>query len=274
MEQRIRSHHPQQSPIIFNQRVTSIKEAQTHVEVVARDTTSGEDTTYEFSHVITTLPLPILRSLDLSSAGLSTKQSNAIRQLSYSASIKVGMQFKTAWWTTAEVQNEQLNIVGGQSFTDRPVRRIVYPSYGSVEDGLTTTLIASYTVAEDADRMGALTIHGENGAKADPVLIDMVLRDLVAVHGVTMEFLQEQLIDTFAWNWGNNPYSMGTFIHFCQYLLFIAHLLMRNRRIRILHPGQLRRPLQKSYHPCCKWTASLRRRSDQHGSCMGRRRSG
>jgi hypothetical protein len=159
---------------------------------------------FKFSNVISTIPLPVLRTLDLSRAGLSYLQSNALRELDYGSAIKVGMQFATAWWTTGKTQTgEPLNIVGGQSFTDRPIRTIVYPSFGDSKRGQATTLIASYARAEDATRLGALI-------EKDPKRLEkLVLKELAEIHNVDLNFLQSQLIASFPWNWDNDIDTMG-----------------------------------------------------------------
>ena len=75
----------------------------------------------KYSNIISTMSLACLRMVDLRKAGLSYGQKSAIKDLLYTPSIKIGMQFKSAWW-------EQLGIVGGQSSTDLPIRAVVYPS--------------------------------------------------------------------------------------------------------------------------------------------------
>ena len=74
---------------------------------------------------------------------------------------------------------------------------------------MSSTLIASYCWTEDAKRMSAL-INGDGTGK--PELIDMVLRDLAAVHGVTVEWLQQYYKpgDYFVWDWLRNPLTMGS----------------------------------------------------------------
>lgn len=119
------------------------------------------------------------------------------------------MQFRTAWWTTANDKNgSPLNIIGGQTYTDSPLRTVVYPSFGNVKAGKTTTLIASYCWTDDAERLAALITNNKK------VLEEMVLRELVKIHNVTIEFLRGQLIDTFAWSWSQDPYTMGAFAFF------------------------------------------------------------
>lgn len=76
----------------------------------------------KYSNVISTMTFGCLRMVDLKNAGLNYGQKNAIKTLMYTPAIKIGMQFKSAWW-------ERLGIVGGQSSTDLPIRDCVYPSY-------------------------------------------------------------------------------------------------------------------------------------------------
>ncbi|KAH7885591.1 hypothetical protein F5I97DRAFT_1830693 [Phlebopus sp. FC_14] len=102
---------------------------------VAVSVNSGQ--THVYSHVISTLPLPVLRAIDMRDAGMSVMQKNALRQLQYGPSVKIAVRFKEQWWT------KELGIVGGQSFTDLPIRTIVYPSYGVDSDTPSTVLMAS-----------------------------------------------------------------------------------------------------------------------------------
>ncbi|KAJ8517742.1 hypothetical protein ONZ45_g5116 [Pleurotus djamor] len=166
-----------------------------------------------YPHVISTLPLPCLRSLDLSKANLSHKQANALRQLTYGPSIKIGIKFKSHWWSTAKDKDgNPLDIVGGQSYTDRPVRTIVYPSYGLEEQTLSNVLIASYCWTNDAERFSALMNTGKK--TYDDQLKDMVLRDLAVVHNLDIQFLRDEFVDIYPWSWGNDPLTMGAFAFF------------------------------------------------------------
>lgn len=199
VHQYLRTRQPQ--VVTFNRRVSDI--------ALSADKSTVEVTTdgyrkHTYSHVISTLPLPVLRSINLDHAGLTPMQSNAIRQLRYGPSVKVGMQFRTAWWTTAnDKDGRPLSIIGGQTYTDSPLRTVVYPSFGNVEAGRTTTLIASYCWTDDAERLAALITTEKD------VLQRLVLRELAKIHNVTIEFLREQLIETFSWSWSIDPFAMG-----------------------------------------------------------------
>ncbi|KAG2151158.1 flavin-containing amine oxidoreductase-domain containing protein [Suillus bovinus] len=195
--------------IKLNNRVTCISQDTDTMKVSARNTVNGKVTTaYTYSHVISTTPLPCLRAMDLSGAGLNVMQKNALRKLQYGPSIKVGIYFKSAWWT------DLFGIEGGQSFTDLPIRTIVYPSYGIYSSSPSTVLIASYCWTNDAERLGALINSGKDSYNEQ--LKELVLRDLAAVHGdkANYQFLLDQFKDMHAWDWTCDPLTMGAFAQF------------------------------------------------------------
>lgn len=129
-------------------------------------------TTKTYDHVISSLPLTTLRTLDMDEARLDFQQKLALRTLQYGPSIKIGIKFKTNWWTTwTDKDGSPLNIIGGQSYSDRSVRTVVYPSYGLTTN--TNVLIASYCWTQDAIRLGALMNSGKD---ADERLKELVLR--------------------------------------------------------------------------------------------------
>jgi len=184
--------------IQFNKRITSISQVDTTgMKVSVR----GESVPRTYSHVISSIPLPGLRTIDLSGAGLSVMQSTALRKLQYGPLVKIGMRFKSAWWT------EKFGIVGGQSYTDLPIRTIVYPSYGVDSSTPSTVLIASYCWTNDAERLGSLINTGK--AEYTDQLKDLVLCNLAEVHNLTYDFLLSQCEDMHAWDWGHDPLAIG-----------------------------------------------------------------
>ena len=96
-------------------------------------TANGKE--YRYSHIISTVPLPNFAMINTSKLDISTMQRNAIRQLQYGPSIKIGMLFTYPWW-------RDFKQIGGQSFTDMPVRTICYPSYDLGKES--NVLIANY----------------------------------------------------------------------------------------------------------------------------------
>ena len=79
---------------------------------------------------------------------------------------------------------------------------------------MSPVLIVSYCWTQDAERMGALINHNRTDQSR---LIKMVLRDLAAVHGVTVDWLNQYYTDSddnyYAWNWLQDPLTMG--LYFC-----------------------------------------------------------
>jgi hypothetical protein len=69
-------------------------------------------------------------------------------------------------------------------------------------------LIASYCWTQDADKLGAL-IHS-NGT-VEPELLDLVFRNLAAVHGLQVADITQHYTEGnyFAWSWQHDPLTMG-----------------------------------------------------------------
>ncbi|KAG8835722.1 hypothetical protein FRC17_001513 [Serendipita sp. 399] len=127
---------------------------------------------------------------------------NALRELQYSPSIKFGIQFKSAWW-------EELGIEGGQSYTDRPCRAVVYPSLGPglENSSKSNVLIASYNGMQDSQRLGAL-MRGHDSPE-EKVLLGLIMKDLSVIHNKPLRELEEQYIDHHAWDWYANSGTLG-----------------------------------------------------------------
>ena len=163
---------------------------------------------YTYSHVISTLPLPNLRTINLTGSKLDVVQANALRGSAYGPSIKIGIRFSEAWWTTGQDRDgNKFDIVGGQSFTDLPIRTVIYPSYGVHSETPSTTLIASYCWTYDAERLGALIGTGQQ--EYDDQLKTLVLNDLALIHNLDVSYLSERVLDVYSWDWNHNPLSGG-----------------------------------------------------------------
>ena len=193
--------------IKFNSLVTAIALTDpTSNDSTITVTAGGQDHIY--SHVISTLPMPNLRAIDLTGSKLDVVQFNALRESDYSPSVKIGIRFTEAWWTTGQDRDgTPFNIVGGQSFTDLPIRTVVYPSYGVYSDTPSTTLIASYCESYDADRLGSFIGTGQQ--EYEDQLKTLVLANLAAVHNVDVSYLSTRFLEMFSWDWNHNPLSGG-----------------------------------------------------------------
>jgi monoamine oxidase len=158
----------------------------------------------KYSNIICTLPLSCVRLIDLDGCPLLAGQRNALRELQYSPSIKIGIQFKSAWW-----EKEPVSIIGGQSYTDRPVRTVVYPSNkpGDGNHPNVSVLIASYNGMQDSQRLGAL-MRGRDTPE-ERILLNLVMKDLAIIHGVEVDMLWAQYVDYYPWDWYSSSFSMG-----------------------------------------------------------------
>ncbi|KAF8636268.1 hypothetical protein AX16_011038 [Volvariella volvacea WC 439] len=196
-------------------RVTAIKETDNGQSLTVTFDSSHSPRPYhskirkKYSQVISTMSLACLRMVDLDELYLSYGQRNAIRQLTYTPSIKIGIQFRTAWW-------EKLGIVGGQSSTDRPIRDVVYPSYGPDDSHpgseRSNCIIASYNGMQDSQRLGGL-MNGRD-SPGEKVMLDLVMRDLAAVHQVDVEMLWDEFEDYFPWDFYRDEFQLGAFCQF------------------------------------------------------------
>ncbi|KLO16479.1 hypothetical protein SCHPADRAFT_914035 [Schizopora paradoxa] len=196
---------------ILNKRVTQIFPKV--VQPAGADTTitniavvvDGESSSREYSHVISSIPLGMLRLVDTRACGFSYALNEAVRALRYDGSVKVAIKFTERWWEEAPY-----NQIGGQSKTDRPTRVVVYPSNGI--GGREAVLLASYTWSQDAFRFGALT-QGK-GEPAEKILLDIILRDISDIHNIPIATLKGKVVDYDAWDWYHQEFSSGAFALF------------------------------------------------------------
>uniref|UniRef100_D8PKZ2 Amine oxidase domain-containing protein n=1 Tax=Schizophyllum commune (strain H4-8 / FGSC 9210) TaxID=578458 RepID=D8PKZ2_SCHCM len=169
-------------------------------------------TTTEYSQVICTVPMGCLAGIDIPVGDLSYLQRMAIRSLNYDTSTKIALKFESRWWEDPKIMPHG-PIKGGMSSTDLPIRTCVYPSYGFSSSGqVPGVLLASYTWAQDAQRLGGLAA-GVKGSKADKVLIDLTLKNLSQLHGVPVEKFGP-LLDHYAYDWHNDENARGAFALF------------------------------------------------------------
>lgn len=218
-------------------------------------TVNGNET-HDYSHVISTLPLSILRTVDLNGAGLNVMQKNALRTLKYTSALKIALLFKSNWWTT------KLGIVGGQTFTDLPIGMIVYPSYG-VDSGIPSkVLIASYCAKLDASRLGSLATM-----KSQETLLDLVLRNLAEVHkgvhpDVTYAYLREEVVDMHVKDWDREEYAMGTVDSTPRNDV----LIIFSRGVRLLWTRRIPRFVCVAHLPCGEQTLAFCGRGNEYAS--------
>ena len=184
---------------------------------------------YQYDHVISTVPLGAMQAMDTSTLNLGYAIKSAVRMINYDPAVKIGIKFKTRWW-----QNLPNPIFGGLTYSDLPIRIYVYPSYGINVTEAAAVMIASYTWGQDAARLS--TYLGTPQAREN--LVALTLRNLATLNNITNEFLQSQYIDSFAYSWYNDEFSVGAFPEFGpgQFVGLMPQLMTPSAGIR-LHFG-------------------------------------
>ncbi|KAK0213580.1 hypothetical protein IW262DRAFT_1466891 [Armillaria fumosa] len=164
--------------IKYSERVTSITPTAHGTRPLSVTYSSGGDkASNEYDYVISTIPLPALRFVDLDGCNLSYAQLEGIRTLCYDSSCKVGIRFSSRWWQTLDRLHQKC-----------------------------------YTWSQDVARVGGL-MNGRNTTD-EQFLIDNILKGLSALHGVTFDFLKNELQDWCAWDWYSDPFTLGAFALF------------------------------------------------------------
>jgi monoamine oxidase len=146
--------------------------------------------------------------VDLSDANLNWGQKTAIRGLTYGPATKVAIKFSRPWWIT------DCGITSaGVASTDELLRTCVYPSY-NLHDGADNpaVLLCSYTWEQDALRIGSLV--RPDSPNGEDELKEVLFRGLARLHGVTYDMIAPLYMTHHAWNWHQDPNSMGAFAAF------------------------------------------------------------
>jgi monoamine oxidase len=108
--------------IRYEAKVTTIQQDDHGVTVTFTDLkTPAAPQQAKADWCVCTIPLPILSQLPVD---VGARMKAAIDAVPYSASVKIGLQFKRRFWEEDEA------IYGGISYTDLPIRQIAYPNTG------------------------------------------------------------------------------------------------------------------------------------------------
>lgn len=195
-------------------RVTRISQSKGQDSMVVEWKEGNKPSQKTYSQVICTAPLGCVASIDLKEASLLYNQKVAIRSLQYDASTKVAIKFDKRWWEDPEVMGEDGWFKAGTSKTDLPIRTCVYPSYGNncpPENPPSGVLMASYTWAQDARRLGALA--QPKGTTADDTMLEIMLDNISRLHNIPPEKLPKP-VDHYAHAWYNDEFARGAFALF------------------------------------------------------------
>jgi monoamine oxidase len=168
----------------------------------------GKEDINGYSTVFNTASFGCTGQMDLRNLSLTSAQRDAIRELNYDASAKVGIKFTNPWWITRCGITE-----GGSASTDLPLRTCVYPSYNLHDDPeQPAVLLCSYTWSQDASRISALI--KDSSPSGEQQLKALLLHELWRLHessGITEADIVEAYVDHYSFNWYHDPYSVGAF---------------------------------------------------------------
>lgn len=178
--------------ILYHHRMTSIIQNQQQVSIRSTDMISQQPFEISGDLAIITIPFSVLQFVDvIPYHSFSHHKRKAIRELHYSSSTKIGLQFRSKFW-------EKAGIRGGQTTTDLPIRFSYYPSrnFGKNETGV---ILASYTWEDDSVPWDSL--NEENR-------IIEALKCLAKIYG---NQVYDEFITGASYSWAQNPYAGGAF---------------------------------------------------------------
>lgn len=189
---------------------------------------TGDTTAFEEGDfLICTIPLPVLRRVDIDPLFTPEKR-RAIQQVAYDSGTKVAVATKNRFW---ELKN---GIYGGSSTTDLMTAAIVYPSDNAKTDKGDAPLdekkssepgvfLASYSWGQDARRLAALR---------PDLRVKLVIDQVAQVHPeLTKDPTMIQ--QTASWAWDLHPGAGGAFAWYQpgQFSEFHRHLVAPEGRV-------------------------------------------
>ncbi|MDJ0697471.1 NAD(P)/FAD-dependent oxidoreductase [Mastigocoleus sp. MO_188.B34] len=165
-----------------NTEVTGLQICKSSVRVSLKE--NGEFYSRNCDYVLCTIPFSVLRELEL--VGFDRKKLESIHNTVYCPATKVAFNCAQRFW-------EKGGIRGGASFSGEGVRQTYYPSVKG-----NTTMLASYTIGDDADKIGAML---------EQERYDYVKQVVGKIHP---EIQQEgMVVDEASIAWGNYKWSAG-----------------------------------------------------------------
>ncbi|WP_089964734.1 flavin monoamine oxidase family protein [Lihuaxuella thermophila] len=190
------SFYPQlKRNILFQQKMTKIVQHDNKVTIHCVHTQTSKPLKITGDIAIITIPFTALHFVELEPYhSFSQKKRQAIRELHYVSSTKIGLQFRSRFW-------EREGLYGGKTITDLPTRFTYYPSYGlgTQRPGV---VLASYTWEDDAIPWDSLS-EGER--------IEQALKNLAIIHG---NQVYRECLAGASYSWAQHPFSAGAFALF------------------------------------------------------------
>ena len=175
--------------VVFGFSVDTVREDEQCVTVSGMNRTTNQSMTFTGDAVILTIPLQILRQLDIN---LPIDKQKAIANITYEASTKVIVQCKTRFWQPDVGQ-------GGFSKTNLPIGQVHYPDWaGSGFDEHDRGLLVVYTWKHDALMFGS---------QPKDQAIASAVKQLSHLHPEIEKEFEVGNVEA----WYNDPYAQGAF---------------------------------------------------------------
>lgn len=241
--------------IRYEHEVTEI-EINTRTSTIVRCNTAEGPKSFEVPFVICTIPYSVLRLVSLKN--FSHAKMQAIRDMSYVNSTKVGLACKSRFWES------KYGIYGGSSLSDQPQRQTYYPMDHAelvpASDGLPWSRRFANIHADplgemqvrpraksDPDEPGALLGAYTWGAAADRLGVlprderaTRVMRGIARFHPE----IEQQVTEYDSMNWGANRWSGGAFAYLLPGQLETMYLNARRPEERVYFAGEHCSPMQ------------------------------
>lgn len=197
----------------------------------------GLDATDIFDYVICTLPLSVLRTIEIRPY-FSNRKMQAILEYNYIDAQKTLFLCNKRFW---ERNTDYGSMFGGISFTDLPIQSIIYP--GDHNDCISASeafscspevpgvLTASYNFGLNSIRVGGLE---------DQQRFDLIRQNVEEVHGLPRGFLNSIVESSITAHWNNAPHFLGALSYTFpgQKQLFTYDLLQPEYRGRVYLAGE------------------------------------
>jgi len=172
----------------FGAKVTKIDQSGGGVTVTYTDVANGAVQTAKADYCVCTIPLGILSQIDLD---VSTGLKAAIAAVPYSNSVKIGLEMRNRFW-----EDDDEEIYGGISFTDRPISMISYPS-GGLHSAGPAVILGAYTFGPASYKFAGMTPEAR--------IADALEQGSVFHPGK----YKENFTAGASWAWSRSPFTLG-----------------------------------------------------------------
>ncbi|SDJ22070.1 flavin monoamine oxidase family protein [Nonomuraea jiangxiensis] len=173
-------------PITYGQEVVGIHVRDNDVLLEIRD--GAGVTVRRCDQVLCTVPFSMVRRMSLS--GFDGDKLDVIHAVKYWSATKVAFHCREAFW-------EHAGISGGASYSGGRIRQTYYPAAEGVPGG-GAVLLASYTMGDDADRLGRMP---------PAACRSVVLDELSKMHPELRR--PGMVLDSASLAWGQHRWSEG-----------------------------------------------------------------